>query len=394
MTAISTLEELIEHAALVAKQEATWENVKLLPGSATVSVRVEGAGWDKRIDARGAKFIVEYQSRLNELFGQLSGDKLKAPLVKVEIKEGSNDAVAFLETLIMAGIAKMSPEDVVYLIKYAVLYGFGLWAAVKVTGQVVDAVKHKITQSAKVEQKKLDTEDRKEIVATVKEVATTLSAEQTKLVEALTQTILAKPEKLEEKVAELEYLKTLGEKVRKLEDALPENIPHESYYGAPIRNYAGSLEEKDKISVAQTTALPAPVARVAFRARRRPRSRIRWVPCDNAYVCTGLNLELKDPRLNLELDGTPIVAMIGRLTATERSSLLSRIDERMEKKQMPFHINLQIDVYYNNTGIKRATVVGIGAQRENLDHHRLIDIPNKVRKFYDEFSRPEDEIKE
>lgn len=394
MTTISTLEQLIEHAALVAQKKATWKHVELLPGCATVSIRVEGTGWDKLIDARGAKFIVEYQNRIDELFGQLSGDELKAPLVKVEIKEGSNDAVAFLEALITAGVNKMSPEDVVILIKYAILYGFGLWAAVKVTGQIVDAVKHKITQTAEIERKKLDVEDKKSTVAAVKEVATMLSAEQTKLVEALTQTVLAKPEKIEEKIQELEHLRTLGDSARQLEEALPEDILAESHYGAPIRNYANSLAEKDKISIARTTALPAPIARAALRAKRRPRSRTRWVPCDNAYVCTGLNLELKDPRLNLELDNIPIVAMIGRLTPAERSSLLSRIDERMEKRQMPFHINLQINVYYNDIGIKGATVVGVGEQRKELDHHRLNDIPSKVRKFYDEFSSPEDEIKE
>lgn len=348
MVQISTLFELVDYGAKAVESKVKWDDAELLDGCATISIKASGKKWDKSIDARGAKYILDLQKKINELYESFEKEyPLGPPLVKVRVEEGSCDLLGLFEPLIREGVSKLSPEQIFAIIKYAIFCVTGYLGVGKV-------LKYKESKDATIKEKELSI----------------------KILENSTET-------------QLESLRVLEKTVDKIYSVMPEDPVLESKYEQPIRSYADSLDRKDSLNIANTVPMKQSSAKVALRARRRPPSRTRWVPCDTAFICLGIDLEQKDPRLKLQQEDILITAFLGRLEDDERISLMKRVDERVDKRQMPFRLNLQLDVYFNDTGIKYATVVGVGASRDELKQYRLSDIPKNVTTAYDEFSEPD-----
>jgi hypothetical protein len=268
-------------------------------------------------------------------------------LLKVEVREGSNELWASFEPLIRQVIDKMSAENLVELVKYGIFCGTGLWGLGIIAKTFRKDREHAREMQAKTE---------KEIAASAREEKT---------------------------------LRVLEKAVEKIGSVVTEDSHAENYFAQPIRNYANQLDPEDSLSIAGSPPMKVKKVRSLFRLKRRPRSRTRWSGCDGAYICTGLDLEQKIPRLRIEQGDVAIMALIGRLSNNESSALINKIKERMEKQEMPFRLNLQLNVYFTNAGIKYATVVGVGSRREQLYPHKLQDIPSNVVEAFDEFSTPE-----
>lgn len=132
MHKITTLEDLVTHAVAVANGKASWDKVKILTGAAAIPIKVAGSGWGKYIDERGANFVSSMQGKLNEIFSSYPGQlPATAPLVKVEVRNGSNELLPYLEPIIRMVVDKLSPDQVVEIIKYALLCITGCWGIAK-----------------------------------------------------------------------------------------------------------------------------------------------------------------------------------------------------------------------------------------------------------------------
>lgn len=360
MTVINSLDQLIEHAVLVAKGEADWEGVDLAPGCATIPVKVCGAGWDHKIDARGAKFIELLQNKLDIFYAAHPNQLPKfAPLLKVEVREGSNELWAFFEPFVSEAVSKLSAEQLVELLKYGLLCGTGLWGYLATVRTVGEGLAHKRETKAEAEKHAAELAARTEKEAV-------------------------------EEARQAQILEVLGKAVDKIGSVSPSDRQRESDYTQPIRDYTKHLAPTDRLSIAGVPPVKVERAREFYKARRRPRSSIRWSGCDGVYNCTGLDLAQRVPRLKIEQDGFPVLAQLGRLSEDESRSLIEKIKERIEQRQMPFRLNLQINVYFNDSGLQYVTVVGVGLQREKLHPHRIVDIPANVVEVFDEFATPED----
>lgn len=347
---ITTLEELVDYAAKAIEGEVQWSEAEIGEGCATVPIIVRGQGWNKNIDKRGAKLILDLQARIDELYTMFpEAYPYGAPLLKVQVEEGSNEFLAFFEPLITGAVDKLSPEQIFDIIKYIIFCGTGLFGL----GKYFNYAKSK--DASKKE----------------KELAETI-------IENLSNT-------------QRETLKVLERTVQKIDSTTPPNPTEESRYTQPIRTYADSLADEDTIAIAEVAPISQPKTKHLFRAKRAPRSRKRWVGCDTAFVCYGLDLKQTNPRLALEQGGIPITAMLERLTDEERKSLMNRIDERLDKRKIPFRLNLQVNVYFTEAGILYATVVGVGEPRADIAQYELRAIPQDITVAYDEFTQPEND---
>ena len=384
---IATMAQLIEHAISVAEKKATWDNVEILPSATTIVVAVCGEGWDKRIDARGAKYIVDVQKKVDEIFDNAFGGTMDAPVIKVEVTEGSNFLSEIFGPAIEAGIANMSSQEFLEFLKYGVLCWAGAWGITKITGQVRDVIKHNISEKHAQLKEQLTADSQAKRDAAMIELSQVHNEPQAELVKTLQRAIeKLSPEKQIEQVEHLDQLEKLGRASETLGEHVLEDIPKETKFTKPIRDYVDSLSPKDRISIAMLPPLPAKVVKPWIKPRRRPPTPLRHVPCDSVFVCTGLNLKQREPRLDIAQDGIAITALLGRLEPEERKKLLERIEERMATRHIPFNINLQVDVYYTNAGIRHATVIGLGPARKKLVLYKLSDIPKNVEHYYDEYN--------
>ena len=394
MKQIATLDQLIEHAVMVCEKNATWEGVELLPGCATITIRTCGVGWDKSIDARGARLVVDMQGKIDTLFASLSGGEVKAPLIKVKIEEGSNEIYALFEEAIKVGIANLSPEDIKDLFYYALTYIGGIWGVLKFTSTVVNYLKHRTDSKAAIEEKKLERAHELELKKLEQEAArrndelmalvvSDIGTSNRKIVETFA-TAMEKfsAEKRREQIEKLEEFQKIGNAVTKLSKFIGEDIKKEVAYGKPIKSYMASLPEEDRLSIAGLPPMRVERIKPFYRARRRPRSDQRYAYCDQQYSCTGLDLELADPRLKLTQEGVSVLAFL-RIDEEARKKLLVQIENRIKNKTVPFNLDLQTDVNFNAAGIKKVAVVGIGTPRVPEENHCLLDFPGNIRKSFE-----------
>jgi len=122
---ISSLEELLVHLALVRQHKAKWTDVSFKPRSIIVPIVAHGNGLDRRVDARSAALIKDIQKRADNLFTLYSADRQKkAPLIKVEAKDGSNCLEFDLTEVLTAMVDKLPPEAITGIVVLLIVGGF------------------------------------------------------------------------------------------------------------------------------------------------------------------------------------------------------------------------------------------------------------------------------
>lgn len=344
MKAIATLEELVDHAVAVAQGESTWKEVDILPGAAAVPIRVAGAGWGKYIDARGGCFVNSMQKKLDDVFSSYPGQlPAFAPLIKVEVREGSNELLPFLEPFVREVIDKVSPEQVVEIIKYGVLCVSGVWAIGK-----------SISLVDKIDERRAARKDKESVLTAMTE-------------------------------QQQQALRVIEKSVESIRQIVLDDEKSEQNFAKPMKDYVHSLDDNDTVAVASVPPIEAIHIKNFFKARRRPRSSTRHVACDALLKILGLNFEQPQPRLEIEQEGKKYVAIIERLSDEERRQLLGQVDGRL-KKENSLQLNLRVDAYFNDSGLNRICIVGLGVPRAGVVINTFADIPNNVRGVYDEFN--------
>lgn len=344
MKAIATLEELVDHAVAVAQGETTWSDVDILPGAAAIPIRVDGAGWGKYIDARGGSFVNSMQEKLDDVFSSYPGQlPAHAPLIKVEVREGSNELLPFLEPFIRMVIDKVSPEQVVEIIKYGILCVSGIWTI----GKSINLVD-------KIDERRAARKDKEKVLTAMTE-------------------------------QQQQALKVIEKSVDAIRQIVLDDEKAEQNYAKPLKDYVHSLDDNDTVAVAAAPPIEAVHAKKFFKARRRPRSYMRHVACDALLKILGLNFEQPQPRLEIEQNGKKYVAIIERLSDEERQQLIGQVDGRL-KKSDSLQLNLRVDAYFNDAGLNRICIVGLGTPRKNVTINSFSDIPHNVSGVFDEFN--------
>lgn len=349
MPTITTLAELVDHAVAVANGEASWESVEILPGAAAIPIRVAGAGWGKYIDSRGAHYVSSMQEKLNELFRSYPGQlPATAPLVKVEVRQGSNELLPYLEPIVRMVVDKVSADQVVEIIKYGIFCITGCWGLGRVAS-LIDSM----------DKRRNDRKGNEKIIENI-------TSQQRQALEAIEKSV---------------------ETIRQV---VVDNPEDEVKSTAPIRNYVNSLDANDTIAIASVPPIPVKEAKEIFKRRRRSRTRMQHAVCDSNFKICGLNFDQPTPRLELEQNEKKYLALIERLTDEERNILLTNVDQRL-KTEGAIYMDLRVTVYFTNLGINRICVVGLGKPRSVPHIYALEDVPQSVADAYDEFNRPPDE---
>lgn len=312
---IDSLDALLIFAGNVENGAARWENATISNKAIIVPVVTQGKEWDKRIDSRGAMLIQNIQKLADKIYSTHLNN-LQIKAPKIKVEaRNGSNGLDFDVTSIFKDLIARCPAEDVSMIIYA-LIGCGFGLAT-----VFMYFKHKEN---------------------------------------------IKDKQLIEKALDANKSVTL------------ESISVAKEFTAPLRRYISSLADKDTISIAGSEYIPSPEATKLLRQPRK-KLEINSVSCDGQYLLTGLVLKHFPPALALKQGGADITALLERLDAATRGSLIREVEDGISNKTLPKAIGLQIDVYYTEREIKYATIISIDKPRPGIRHYRIEDVPSSVK---------------
>ena len=309
---IQSLDDFLLHLGRVRNGDATWENISFLPASVVVPVRAKGVGLDKRVDARSAAFIQNVQQRADDLYAKYSPDgEDKAPLIKVEARDGSNLLDFDLTGVLLRAIDRLPPEAVTVIASLVTvgalgLSGFWLWT------------RHK------------------------------------------------------ENMANAELVKKALEIN---ENVAREALGSLSQVASPIRSYANSLGNETLMSVAGSPPIPADEAKKALAAKRpRLPVYVIGSDGVYELLGLGVEKSPPTLRIS-QNGATPVVASIRNLGNDVQNFLVDKVKSCLADGSLPQSIQLQLDVFFNEKERKSVNIMGVGEPRPDMNRYKLDDIP-------------------
>lgn len=145
----------------------------------------------------------------------------------------------------------------------------------------------------------------------------------------------------------------------------------------PIRRLVQGMKRSETVALADSR--PVQKKEIASQVRREKLDQtIKYVHGDGQFSLLGLSLKQAIPGLLISQEDKQATALLERLDQKVKEELLSVLENRLEKQQVPYFVSLQIDVYFTEARIQYAVVVGVGAPRPDLRHFSLAEIPSEV----------------
>lgn len=312
---ISSLDELLIHSGKVLVGEATWQNVDVLPNSIIVPVIAQGHHLDKRVDVRSANLIQKVQKRADVLYAKYNSEGAeRAPLIKVESKQGSNWLDFDLTVVIKQVLTTLPPGDISMIITLLIAGGFGIGAIWLIT-------RHRENMAG--------------------------------------NSLIKKALEINESVA----VHALGSRA---------NITE------PIRSYAHSLGDDTLLSVAGSPPMPASEVKQTLAAPRQRLSTFHVSCDGTFELLgLGLERVPPTLRISQD-GNPPVTATITRLSPKMQESLVKKVEDCLAESSLPQPIQLQANAYFNEKQRKDVAIVGVGTPRADLTHYKLDDIPHHV----------------
>lgn len=322
---IHSLEELFDYASKVINNEAVYEPIQIIGNESdyAISLHIDGENWDKRIDARIAKYIINLQNSVDTLIEEYSTQNEEYFFdVKVEAKEGSNIPYAEIKDIFIHLINNMTPEQTFISIITAIagLSGCFFWSRYN---------------------------KRKEREAELS--ATTSQTRQN------TEVALKALDILQAKA-----------------DSSPEKF---AGYERPVKSLINSLDSNDEIGISDYPMMPVKEAKKAG-PKRMPRSEERTSYADGEYYLLEQNDAQGEAIFTISADGIDVDCYISALDETDQRNFIEAINQKRLDEPLPISVNLQVNIAHTNKKIKYASIIGIGEPRTDKNIKKLSEILN------------------
>lgn len=314
---ITNLDELFAYAVAVHRGESEFKPINIKATNLSFSIKICGEGWDERIDARTARYIMDMQAACDELMEEcgLTKEPADRPLIKASINKGSTKIVADLISVVKGLNMALSPDQYFIVIISAIAAMVGtpvLLRLIDRRSKERELTQHEITK--------------RDAIAGLVNMAKE-SGLQTQQYEKPLRTLIMKG------IGENDVISLDGEKAK------------------------------------------AEEARQLF--PRKERSTTSTSYADGEYLLHAINYTADDqPVLLLSRDGMEIKAYTSQLSDDDANNLFMDIVTRQRTEALPISIELQINIHHTARKIKYGSVVGVGPQREGKEHKHLREIIN------------------
>lgn len=174
----------------------------------------------------------------------------------------------------------------------------------------------------------------------------------------------------QKEAARQEILQEAFRAVQVRADAHPERF---AVYERPLRTIIKNMDEGDTMQVHQLADNISAKDAKHCGPRRAPRSEESVTYADGSYVVNRLSFTEGEIVLELEQGGTTIKGYLTQLDQDDRSSFLKSLD-RYKEEELPFSMDLQLNVIHTSKKLKYASILGEGAPREGKHCKQLSQI--------------------
>ena len=321
MITVNSWEDLFKTGVKIVTEQIEPDELEIKEDM-VFKVRVRGHSWDGSIDYRGAKYILELQKAINDIYlstvqGKRLRDLSKLVTVKVKVVEGSSIFEIKLYEILKLMVGNMSSEQTT-LIAICCIFSAAGYLTIR---KILDYKKAIIT-----------------------------NAQQNQLTETA---------------------------INKLTGALNKSIDviQRKDLEAPNRKLIGRLEEDDTIQFHGQTEISVKEAKKLY--PRKEKSALVGGHFDDKYIITMINLEKQPIQFHLKKGDFEFKAE-AELTNKDIEQIAKDL-EISWKDKLDFILPLHVFIHYNNNGIFSASVQGTGDPREDAeDIDRLIRIWKKI----------------
>jgi len=314
---IRNFEQLISAIGKVAEGQITLKDINISTNSMTIDVKIDGPTWDQRIDYRGAQFVQNIQREISSLYKKFPKYLPgEAPIIKVRVRKGSNLLSPEFIDIVKHALNIMGPTNITIAVIVTVVCAAGCGIYWRHRASIEAAKPYNLAQNA---------------------------------INAVLE--MARKAGVDPNAAE-----------------------------RPIKTLAKKLGDLDTLRVGKRPELNGFIARKLVEIKQ-PRTPRESYPCDGAFLLCKINLKYPKHSIVLELeqDGKPINAFTEKLPSSVAKLLLDRVNEKRNSNELPFPIELQIDVFCTKKKISYGSIVALGKPRGGLTHWKLKDLPQKSK---------------
>ncbi len=170
---------------------------------------------------------------------------------------------------------------------------------------------------------------------------------------------------------EQDFLQLSYMAMQALADSRPDQF---SGYETPIRKIAKTMENSDTMSVEDIPdKIPADMVRKCG-PRRAPRSEEIVTYADGSFIVNSRRYDEGEIVLELMQGSTSIKAYLSQLDENDLSNFIASVDRHEKEDELPFSLDLQLNVIHTKRKLKHAVVIGEGLPREGKKCIPLDDI--------------------
>jgi len=315
MITVKSCEHLLHYGVECALNKIRPEDIKFNE-KLVLTVKISGDSWDGFIDYRGANYILELQRTVNRIYQELSGADApvknlnKTITVKVRVVDGSSLFEINFGKAVVEMVQNLSGRQIVIIVGMVVFCASGYWTTKEIFKFKRDMAHNK----------------------TVIELA----EQQGKTIKQITEQIMPLVDK-----------------------AL--NVVKKTDTEKPSRTLVSRLEQDDTITFHDDVLLTANNAKQRY--PRKPPIKTESGLFDDIYKINSIDFDTTPPIFTISSDGFQFRAFAE--LAVKDIDLLSTDLKKALETGNDFNTPLQIFIVFRKTGIKTASITGIGKKREH-----------------------------
>lgn len=340
---IRSIDDFVAFLVVAGDCDPLWKLVDWQSLKVKIPVAIKGPGRDGRLDVWGADFLKNLQRSIRwsaKEFGGVSLSPRKYPL-RQAIRDGSDKSDTDYSEIIKAMVKKLDGKRLTRVLILGIICATGVYSFKEYNMTNIETMR--IKYENEIELRRLEHDE--------------------KIIQQLNKD-------------NRELIKEFSIAIREAKDT-SSRMGRDSE--KPIRTYINSMRRDDSIQVDDSESFHKREA--LERLDAIPEKKMFYVRGDGSYILHGVEFLGGLQTIKIGQGRKRTNALLERLDEKIRDAILKAVEATMNT-QIEQEMNLQVDIYFTESGVSHAVVIGVGEPRKGISY-TLEEIPQDVpRRFW------------